>query len=224
VLLLAIDTSTPQVGVAVCRDGEVLARRTVVDARRHGELLASSVSGALADAGLKPSELEGIAVGVGPGPYTGLRVGLMTARALGHALGVDVHGVCSHDALAAQAGIAGAPFEGELLAVTDARRKEVYWARYRDGVRVDGPAVNLPAEVAWDGPAVGAGAVLYGAHFPDARDPAYPDPAQIAAVAEAVLAAGGTNLPPDPLYLRRPDAVEPGERKPVGQPRVGDRA
>lgn len=216
-LLLAIDTSTPQVGVAVCRDGETLARRAVVDARRHGELLAVGISAALADAGLNPSALEGIAVGVGPGPYTGLRIGLMTARAMGHALGIEVYGVCSLDALAAGAGL-----EGEFRAVTDARRKEVYWAHYADGVRVGDPAVNLPAVVAWAGPAVGAGAALYAEHFPGGRKPLYPEPALIAAVAERALAGGGTALPPDPLYLRRPDAVEPGASKTVGQARVGD--
>ncbi|MGQ0467535.1 MAG: tRNA (adenosine(37)-N6)-threonylcarbamoyltransferase complex dimerization subunit type 1 TsaB [Sporichthyaceae bacterium] len=216
-LLLAIDTSTPQVGVAVCRDGETLARRAVVDARRHGELLATNVSAALADAGLKPGELEGIAVGVGPGPYTGLRIGLMTARAMGHALGIEVYGVCSLDALAAGSGLAG-----EFRAVTDARRKEVYWAHYLDGVRVGEPAVNLPADVAWAGAAVGAGAELYAEHFPGRREPLYPDPAAIAALAEQGLAVHGGALPPDPLYLRRPDAVEPGAKKPVGQPRVGD--
>lgn len=216
-LLLAIDTSTPQVGVAVCRGGETLARRAVVDARRHGELLAVNVSAALAEAGVKPGALEGIAVGVGPGPYTGLRIGLMTARAMGHALGIGVYGVCSLDALAAGAGL-----DGEFRAVTDARRKEVYWAHYVDGVRVTGPAVNRPADVAWAGPAVGAGAALYAEHFPDRREPLYPEPALLAAVAARLLADGGTALPPDPLYLRRPDAVEPGAAKTVGQPRVGD--
>lgn len=226
-LLLAIDTSTPQVGVAVCRDGEVLARRCVVDARRHGELLAVGISAALAEAGLKPSALEGVAVGVGPGPYTGLRIGLMTARAMGHALAIAVHGVCSLDTLAAGATLAGvdcdgAGIEGEWLAVTDARRKEVYWARYRDGQRVSDPAVNEPGDLAWAGPAVGAGARMYAQFFPGARDPQYPDPAHAAVLTERILARGDATLPPDPLYLRRPDAVEPGAAKSVGQPRAGD--
>jgi tRNA threonylcarbamoyladenosine biosynthesis protein TsaB len=213
VLLLALDTATPSVGVALCRDGVELARHAVVDARRHNETLAVGVADVLARAGVTPRQLDGIAVGVGPGPYTGLRVGLMTARALGHALGIGVHGVCSLDVLAAQAGLAG-----EFLVATDARRKEVYWARYRDGVRVDGPGVALPASLAHAGPVVGEGAALYPAAFPDARPPVHPDPAVLARLVEATLAAGRECLPPEPLYLRRPDAVEPGERKRVAQP------
>jgi tRNA threonylcarbamoyl adenosine modification protein YeaZ len=213
VLLLAIDTATPSVGVALCRDGEELARHVMVDARRHNETLAVGVADVLSRAGLTPRQLDGVAVGVGPGPYTGLRVGLMTARSLGHALGIGVHGVCSLDVLAAQADLAG-----EFLVATDARRKEVYWARYRDGVRIEGPDVARPTAVASTLPVVGEGAVLYPDAFPDARPPRYPDPAQLARLVEATVAAGGTCLPPEPLYLRRPDAVEPGQRKKVAQP------
>lgn len=213
-LLLAIDTSTPRVAVAVCRDGVALARFEVVDARRHGELLAVGVRQVLAEAGLTPAQLEGIAVGVGPGPYTGLRVGLMTARSLGHALGVAVHGICSLDVLAAEADLSG-----EFLVATDARRKEVYWARYRGGLRVEGPSVIRPAELASAGPVVGEGPLLYPQEFPDGRAPRYPDPAVLARLVES----GHETLPPDPLYLRKPDAVEPGAAKVVGQPRVGDR-
>jgi tRNA threonylcarbamoyladenosine biosynthesis protein TsaB len=215
VLLLAIDTATPSVGVALSRDGEELGRHAVVDARRHNEALAVGVADVLARARLTPSQLDGIAVGVGPGPYTGLRVGLMTARSLGHALGIGVHGMCSLDVLAAQAGLAG-----EFLVATDARRKEVYWARYRDGVRTAGPDVALPTAVATALPVIGEGAVLYPDAFPDARPPVYPDPAQLARLVEATLAAGGQCLPAEPLYLRRPDAVEPGQRKKVAQPTV----
>ncbi len=218
-LLLAIDTSTPQVGVAVCRDGEALARFMVIDARRHGELLAVGVRQVLAEAGVAPAQLEGVAVGVGPGPYTGLRIGLMTARAMGHALGIGVHGVCSLDALAAQAGL-----PGEFLVATDARRKEVYWARYDDGVRVDGPGVARPHELGWTGAVVGAGPELYPEAFGAGLPPVHPDPAVLAHLVEQTLAAGEQALPPDPLYLRRPDAVEPGAAKTVGQPRVGDPA
>jgi tRNA threonylcarbamoyl adenosine modification protein YeaZ len=213
VLLLAIDTATPSVGVALCRDGVELARYVVVDARRHNETLAVGVDAVLSAAGVTPRQLEGVAVGVGPGPYTGMRVGLMTARSLGHALGIGVHGVCSLDVLAAEASL-----PGEFLVASDARRKEVYWARYRDGVRVEGPDVSLPTVVAYAGPVVGEGAVLYPDAFRDARPPRYPDPATLARLVEATLAAGGECLPPEPLYLRRPDAVEPGERKKVAQP------
>lgn len=212
-LLLAIDTATPSVGVALCRDGVELARQVVVDARRHNETLAVGVAAVLSAAGVTPRQLEGIAVGVGPGPYTGMRVGLITARSFGHALGIPVYGVCSLDTLAAAAGL-----PGEFMVATDARRKEVYWAHYRDGVRIAGPDVALPGAVAYDGPVVGEGAVLYPASFPDARAPLYPDPTELARLVEATVAAGGECLAPEPLYLRRPDAVEPGQRKKVAQP------
>jgi tRNA threonylcarbamoyl adenosine modification protein YeaZ len=215
VLLLALDTSTPSVGVAVCRDGVVLARRCVVDARRHGELLAVGVRDVLSGAQLTPRQLEGVAVGVGPGPYTGLRIGLVTARSLGDALGIPVHGVCSLDVLARAA---ARELPGEYLVATDARRKEVYWARYRGGLRLDGPAVGSPADVADTCPVVGEGAVLYPQAFPDSRLPHHPEPGDLAALVEEQLAAGTATLPPVPLYLRRPDAVAPGpSRKTVAQ-------
>jgi tRNA threonylcarbamoyl adenosine modification protein YeaZ len=212
VLLLALDTATPSIGVAICADGRLLARRCVVDARRHNELLAVGIREVLREANLTARQLDGVAVGVGPGPYTGLRVGLITARSLGHALGIGVHGMCSLDVLA----FAAARHEpGEFLVATDARRKEVYWARYLGSERLAGPAVGRPAEVAWSGPVFGEGPVLYSEAFPDARTPVHPDPADLAAMVEARTAAGQPCLPPVPLYLRRPDAVEPGARKKV---------
>ncbi len=206
VLLLALDTSTPAVSVALCRDGVALATETVVDARRHGELLAVGVDAVLRRVGVKPADLDAVAAGVGPGPYTGLRVGLMTARALGHALGIPVLGVCSLDVLAAEA---ARTIDGDFVVASDARRKEVYWARYRDGVRTHGPAVDLPGVAAYAGPAVGYGAELYPDAFPDARGPRYPSAAELG----AFVAAGCATLAPDPLYLRRPDATPPGARK-----------
>jgi tRNA threonylcarbamoyl adenosine modification protein YeaZ len=164
------------------------------------------VDAVLRRAGVKPGDLEAVAAGVGPGPYTGLRVGLMTARALGHALGIPVLGVCSLDVLAFEA---ARTIPGEFVVASDARRKEVYWARYRDGAREHGPAVDLPAVAAYPGPTVGLGAELYPDAFPDARPPRYPSAVELG----AFVAAGGATLPPDPLYLRRPDAVEPGARK-----------
>ena len=132
------------------RDGDsidVLAERVTVDARAHAEQLTPNVLAALADAGITVTDLDAVVVGCGPGPFTGLRVGMATAAAYGHALGIPVYGVCSLDAI-------GVDTAGEVLVVTDARRREVYWARYRDGVRIDGPAVSAPADVP-----TGAGAV-----------------------------------------------------------------
>ncbi len=211
-LLLTLDTSTPAVSVALCRDGIALATETVVDARRHGELLAVGIDAVLVRAGVTPRQLDAVAAGVGPGPYTGLRIGLMTARAFGHALGIGVHGVCSLDVLARAA---AREIDSEFLVATDARRKEVYWARYLGGERLEGPAVDLPAKVANAGPVVGQGPVLYPEAFPAGCGPIHPDPVDLAAIVEAAVAAGTPTLPPDPLYLRRPDAVEPAARKRV---------
>jgi tRNA threonylcarbamoyladenosine biosynthesis protein TsaB len=208
VLLLAFDTSTPAVTVALHDGTAVVAERTVVDARRHGELLAPGIAHVLAATGTSASDLTALAVGVGPGPFTGLRIGLMTARALSEALAIPVTGVCSLDILAAAVSSAE-PF----VVATDARRKEVYWATYdRDSVRIDGPRVDKPADVEWRGPAYGAGALMYPTDFIDARQPDLPSAGVL-----AQLVASGTAivLPPDPLYLRRPDAVEPPARKAV---------
>ena len=139
-VVLAIDTATPAVTAGVVADGDLLAERVSVDARAHAERITPNVLAALADAGLRMADLGAVVVGCGPGPFTGLRVGMATAAAYGHALGVPVHGVCSLDAIGGQT-------TGETLVVTDARRREVYWARYRDGVRIDGPAVSAPADV-----------------------------------------------------------------------------
>jgi tRNA threonylcarbamoyladenosine biosynthesis protein TsaB len=206
VLLLALDTATPAVTVALARDGDVLAEETTVDPRRHGELLAAGIDAVLRKAGVSPGDLEQLAVGVGPGPFTGLRVGLMTARALGAALGIPVVGVCTLDALAHESGL-----DGEFLVATDARRKEVYWARYLDGARVDGPNVGRPDSVAYVGPVVGFGASLYESAFPDARPPLHPSAAAMC----SYVAGGHETLEPVPLYLRRPDTAEPGPRKRV---------
>lgn len=216
-LLLALDTSTPAVTVAL-HDGErVLAEALTVDARRHGEALAPNVESVLAQAHVRPADLTDIAVGVGPGPFTGLRVGLVTARVMGAVLGVPVHGVCSLDALAAASGL-----EGDFLVATDARRREVYWARYAGPyARISAPAVDTPAAVSAHAPAlpvVGQGAVLYPDWFPDARPPELVSAADLAAVAVHRLAEAVPLLPPDPLYLRRPDATPSAARKPVSAP------
>jgi tRNA threonylcarbamoyladenosine biosynthesis protein TsaB len=144
VLLLAFDTATPAITVALHDGASVLATSTVVGAMRHGELLAPGITAVLDEVGADRSDLTEIAVGVGPGPFTGLRVGVTTARTLGHVLDIPVRGVCTLDVLAAAAEV-----DGPFLVATDARRKEVYWARYADRhTRVDGPHVDRPAEVA----------------------------------------------------------------------------
>lgn len=199
--VLTIDTATPAVSAGVVRraeDGSVrtLAEQVTVDARAHAEQLTPNVLAAVSDAGITMADLGAVVVGCGPGPFTGLRVGMATAAAFGHALGVPVHGVCSLDAI-------GVHTDGDVLVVTDARRREVYWARYRDGVRVDGPAVNAPADVAVDSSAAVAGSPDHAALFALPRlDVVYPTPDGL------VRAVTDWNDPQPlvPLYLRRPDA------------------
>lgn len=214
-LLLAFDTATPAVTVALHDGQRVLAETSTVDARRHGELLAPSIAKVIAEAGAEPRDLTGIAVGVGPGPFTGLRVGVVTARVFGRTLGVPVHGVCTLDALARAAAGAGAA-DQDFLAVTDARRKELYWARYSaTGERRDGPAVNRPDDLPSGLPIAGQAVSLYPV-LGKSIWPEHPSAAVLAALAAGRLADGGAGLvPPEPLYLRRPDAQIPGPPKRV---------
>ncbi|MHC3454000.1 tRNA (adenosine(37)-N6)-threonylcarbamoyltransferase complex dimerization subunit type 1 TsaB [Streptomyces prasinus] len=213
-LLLALDTATPAVTVALHDGDDVIASSSQVDARRHGELLLPAVDRVLAEAGSKVDALTGIVVGTGPGPYTGLRVGLVTADAFGLALGVPVYGVCTLDGLAYAADL-----EGPFVVATDARRKEVYWARYADSrTRLTDPAVDRPADIAdrvAGLPAVGAGALLYPEAFPEAGEPEYVSAAALARLAAERLAAGVELPAPRPLYLRRPDAQVPKNYKVV---------
>ena len=199
----------------------------------------------LARASVTARDLTTIACGVGPGPYTGLRVGLATAVAMGAALDIPVVGMCSLDIIAEQ----WRSRAGEhLLVATDARRREVYVGAYADGRRTLGPLVLRPGDAVTAAPqiriAVGAGAVLYrevlaecGVSVPEgAAESAYPDAGVlaglVAAAGEAAIAAAATSttavtlddargsgaestvplglLPPRALYLRRPDAMEPG--------------
>jgi tRNA threonylcarbamoyl adenosine modification protein YeaZ len=208
-VILAIDTATPAVTAGVVRrsdDGavDVLAERVTIDARAHAEWLTPNVLAALADAGITVADLGEVVVGCGPGPFTGLRVGMATAAAYGHALQLPVRGVCSLDAIAVST-------SGDVLVVTDARRREVYWARYRDGVRVDGPAVNAPADVPPDAQAV-AGSPDHAALFGLPRlASVYPT---ASGLVRAVPDWSADPAPPVPMYLRRPDAKpQPAVRK-----------
>ncbi len=218
-LLLALDTATPAVTVALHDGTRVLAQSTAHDPRRHGELLAPGIAAVLTEAGADRRDLTDVAVGTGPGPFTGLRVGLVTARTLALALGLRLHGVCTLDVLAADAVDAGALGSvGGFVVATDARRREVYWAGYDGaGVRVGGPAVARAADVPRDGrPVVGRGAQLYADVLGDPVGPLDPSGAALARLVVAGLAAGSVFDQLEPRYLRRPDVMEPAARKRVG--------
>ena len=204
--ILALDTSSPAVCAALVRltgdTVEVVEERVVVDARRHGELLAQGVREVL-----DRTRPDAVVVGTGPGPFTGLRVGLMTAAATADAWNVPAYGVCSLDALA----------DGDVVVVTDARRREVYWARYAGGVRVDGPGVCAPGDVplVQGDRLVGAGARLPAFASYEVLGPEHPVMVRLVARASDRVLAGAPSDPLTPLYLRRPDAVEPGAGKRV---------
>lgn len=244
--VLALDTSSSVAVALTDATGRTLAARHAPEQRHHAELLAPMIDAVLTEAGVGRTAVTALVAGTGPAPYTGLRVGLVTARTLALALGVPVHGVSSLDALAADAADRlGLAVGDEVLVATDARRREVYWARYRvtsarstgdtaadpqdtgragGGALVElvaGPSVGSAASVAAEGRAqgavvVGRGATQYPTDLPPAAGgPLDPDPAVLARLALARLAAApeGTVLASEPLYLRRPDAVPPAERK-----------
>lgn len=212
-ILLALDTSTSAITVALHDGDRVLAERAVVDARAHTEHLAPLVAEVLASASLRPGDVTDVAVGVGPGPFTGLRVGLVTARTFAFALGVPCHGVVSLDALAHEAVRRGSVTAStDFVVATDARRKEVYWARYHaegmHATRLTTPAVAHPADIADEVaglPAAGRGGLLYPDVFPRAVEPLDVSAVALAEVALQQL-ADGVEVGVDALYLRRPDA------------------
>jgi tRNA threonylcarbamoyladenosine biosynthesis protein TsaB len=212
-VLLAFDTATPYVTVALHDGDDVVAERRSEPRMTHGEQLAPLIEGVLADAGIVRQDLTAIAVGVGPGPFTGLRVGLVTARTLAFVLELPVYGVCSLDVLAAEAAHGPSPIGTDFVVATDARRKEVYLASYDDlGRRRDGPDVLRPADAATGLPVVGEGAELYPEAFPDRREPTLPSAGWLARTVAEELAELHD---PEPMYLRRPDAVAPGQPKRV---------
>ena len=211
-MLLALDTSSPQVCVALADGDDVVVELTSEQTMKHGEQLAPLIARAFESTGIGRRDLTAIAVGVGPGPFTGLRVGLVTARTLGFVLGIPVHGVCSLDVLAVQAKRTDAVSTAFLVA-TDARRKEVYWATYDEtGARLTDPAVDRPGDVETEHPVVGEGAVLYPMAFPSKAGPLRPSAGWLARAVAGELAE---IVAPDPMYLRRPDAVAPSRPKAV---------
>ncbi|GAA4666731.1 tRNA (adenosine(37)-N6)-threonylcarbamoyltransferase complex dimerization subunit type 1 TsaB [Gordonia humi] len=212
-VVLVIDTATETVVTGVVRlsatgEATTLAERTVHDHRRHAEILTTLIGEVLAEASLVGADLDAVVAGTGPGPFTGLRVGLATAAAYGDALGLPVHGVCSLDAIASVAG------EQSALVVTDARRREVYWARYAGGERVAGPDVAAPAVVAETLDDAPVDTVVGPPRFTEqiaagrAEEVGVVHPSARALAAAASPELGTTPGPLEPLYLRRPDAVE----------------
>lgn len=200
VLVLAIDTSTPTVVSGLVRDGHTIAQRILPDCRHHNESLVPAIQQCLAEAAAEFAELDAVVVGCGPGPFTGLRVGMVTGAALADALQIPVYGVCSLDAIAQRIDAA------TLLVATDARRREVYWARYINGERVAGPEVAVPQSLAEPAEVVNVPA-RYAAAIPAAgrRVDMHPIPESLVSVA----VFDGSPAPLTPLYLRRPDAKEP---------------
>ncbi|MEU1395877.1 tRNA (adenosine(37)-N6)-threonylcarbamoyltransferase complex dimerization subunit type 1 TsaB [Micromonospora zamorensis] len=222
-LVLVVDSSTPAVTAALVEvsadDVVSRAHRCTVDARAHGELLAPQVDAVLADADARPRDLSAIVAGLGPGPFTGLRVGLVTAATMGQVLAIPTYGVCSLDAIGYPAA-SGEP----VLAASDARRKELYWAVYDGaGQRIVGPEVSTPSVAAARARELGATiAVGDGAHryaeildLPVRVEPRYPDATVLALLAAERIRAGASSERLTPLYLRRPDAVAAVGRKPV---------
>ncbi|MCU1645320.1 MAG: uncharacterized protein JWN03_5595 [Nocardia sp.] len=221
-LVLAVDTSTPAVTAGLVElepadEGSTAPRITTitskvtVDSRAHNEVLTPHILACLAESGRTRAEIDAVVVGIGPGPFTGLRVGMATAAAFGDALGVPVYGVCSLDAIAAdtESYLRNPAEPVELLVVTDARRREVYWARYRAEGRVEGPEVTKPADLEPGTATVIAGSASHVDYFDLPVLPVEtPSPYGLVRCAARDLLAGVTPEPLVPLYLRRPDAVE----------------
>jgi len=212
VLVLALDTATPTLIAGLAEwsrhgETEVLAERAVPSGTRHAELLTPAIAGVLADAGLTMGQLDAVVTGLGPGPFTGLRVGVVTAAALADARGLPVIGVCSLDAIGS----------GARTVVTDARRKEIYWATYGpDGSRLTGPSVDKPADVDLPEPVVGDPA-LAADRLGRPLVAAEVTTAGLLRAAARQLADPSSVAPLVPLYLRRPDATPPTAIKAVSQ-------
>ena len=194
---LAIDTSTSRTSVAIIEQGALLWHGYRDGATSHGDAVPALVAQALQ----VQSEIEQVVVGMGPGPFTGLRVGIAFARTFAGARKISVIGVCSLDAIAALV-----REDDEFIIATDARRKEIYWAKYRGGKRIEGPLVGLPAHIAMRGlPIFGEGGVKYS--LAESDEIQFPDLLALVAISENPFMRVS-----EPMYLRRPDAVPTNER------------
>ena len=202
---LAIDTSH-HVAVGLARDGVPVDAEVVADTRAHGEALMPGVVEVCRRQSLRVADVDEFVVGMGPGPFTGLRVGVAAAATLARLAGVDLHRVCSLDALALQWRASGAP--SEFVVASDARRKELYWAQQRDGGRVGEPRVGAPGTLP-DVPVAGP--------VPEAmRASLRFDPSGPTSIDVALLAARWAELPvapSEPYYLRPADATVGGPPK-----------
>lgn len=218
---LAIDTSGgTTVGVVEAPDGGALVERSghhSPDPRGHVEALAPMIERALGEAGVGPHDIDAVVVGTGPAPFTGLRVGIASAVAFARGAGCDVRGVSSLDAIAWSR-------SGAVVVVTDARRREVYWAAYAEGLGPadedwceHGPAVGPPSDVLdWlashRARAVGPGTAIYPELGREGSDEAVVTPMGLVAVACARRRVGAPT-PLAPQYLRRPDVHVGSGRK-----------
>jgi len=206
-VLLAIDTSAgTSVAVVDPRTGHAVAERSTDDSRRHAEVVGPFLADVLAEAGITGADVTGVVAGMGPGPFTGLRVGIAAARTFAAARGVPFLPLVSHDAIAADQAK-----DGPFVVLTDARRREVYWSAYdQTGTRVAGPGLAKPADLD----------EAIRASRPDAADwprvtvatvPAW----RLGALAADRLASGAPFADDTPLYLRDPDVTVPGAPKRV---------
>lgn len=224
-LILGLDAASPSVVAGIVETGPeasyaatVRATRTMDSDRRHAEVLGPLIREVLTESGLGLESLDAIVVGLGPGPFTGLRIGVMTAAALGDALARPVHGVCTLDAIAASYCARSSP-DGSFVVVADARRRECYWARY-DAVasRISGPHVQRPGDLIggpdWDSDELVIGDSHFSASLRTEVQPAQPDAMGLVSAA-GELRGRGQPGPLEPFYLRRPDASPPAAPKRV---------
>lgn len=203
-LTLAIDTSH-FVAVGIATVESVLASVIVPDTRAHVEALMPSIERACGDAGVALTDVTDFVVGMGPGPFTGLRVGIATAETLAAVAGRPLHPVCSLDVTAKQWARDGAP-DGFIVAA-DARRKELYWRQYTaDATPVGAPRVSAPGELPAL-PVAGAVPEAYRDQL-DCQGPLGLDPALLALLWRDLEVAGK-----EPYYLRAADATVPGKPK-----------
>lgn len=215
--VLAIDTATTAlVTGAVDTESGQITQRVLADTRAHNERLMPTILEVMSEAGLELGTLDAIVAGMGPGPFTGLRVGMATAQALADALSIPLHGVCTHDAIAhaALAATDAAEEKDAALVATDARRKEIYWATYRAGQRLAGPDVSKPGELSVQDIAQVIIPEKLAEGLPDElaalpRSEAAPTAEGLVAVARL----GAEPVPFVPMYLRRPDAVPPKKQQ-----------